>query len=258
MTRTHRPTGVALALVAAVIYMAGMSAAWLVGSHDYSETALLLRDVIPVLLVLVLVMAALAAWSGLTIHRTFGVGRFGMVALIPVVVILIGFAIAASSGVLDRGLLLTSLVGTALVGIGEEIAYRGIGLNALASRMSVPWAVAASSVLFGLLHATNVLVQPVGTTAIQIVMTTCIGLFLGWTYVLTGGNLVLVMVIHWLWDFALIGSQVTVQGVNPLGGPATLFVLGVAVATTIYGFVRLRTLSWSAPATEVSEAPVHG
>ena len=75
-------------------------------------------------------------------------------------------------------------------------------------------------------------------------MTSLIGLFLGWTYVLSGGNLVLVVVIHWLWDFGLIASDEAVTAQAGFSGLATVAVLLLAMVGTAVGFHRLSGKSW--------------
>lgn len=112
-------------------------------------------------------------------------------------------------------------------------------------RMSLLWAVVFSSILFGLLHAVNVMVQPFDATVIQVVGTSVVGLFSGWAYVLSGGNLVLVVVLHWLWDFSLIASAESESPVMTFANYANAAELGLAVFATIYGFATLRRMSWS-------------
>ncbi len=233
-----------MALLMSVLYTVGMAGVWQFAKHDYAETAQLLKDVILALGVLVLLTLAIAWWSGLRIHRSNRVSWFGMLAVLPVLLVLVTFVASASSGFTDIGLILVVLVGTLLVGIGEETAYRGVVLNALASRMSLPWAVVASSVLFGLMHSVNVLLQPAGTTIGQVVTTSFIGLFLGFTYLISGGNLVLVVVLHWLWDFGLIAAEVTVAPVVGWVGGATVLILVLAMVGTGYGFIKMAGARW--------------
>ncbi len=242
--RAPRLSGWLMALLAAAFYTAGMALVWQFAEHDYAETAELLRDVIVALAVLVLLTLGLAWWSRLPIHRSNRLGWFGIVALIPVLLMLATFVASARSGFDDNALMVVVLIGTALVGIGEETVFRGIVLNSLARTMSLPWAVVVSSVFFGLMHSTNVLLQPVGDTVSQVIVTSLIGLFLGWTYVLSGGNLVLVVVIHWLWDFSLIASDESLTAQAGLSGLATVAVLVLAMVGTAVGFHRLAGKGW--------------
>ncbi len=242
--RTARLSAWPMALLTAAFYTAGMALVWQFAEHDYAETAELLRDVILALAVLVLLTLGLAWWSRLTIHRSNRLGWFGLVALIPVLLMLVTFVTSASSGFTDRGLIVVVLIGTALVGIGEETAFRGIVLNSLARTMSLPWAVVVSSLFFGLMHSPNVLLQPVGDTVSQVIVTSLIGLFLGWTYVLSGGNLVLVVVIHWLWDFCLIASDEALTTQSGFSGLATVAVLVLAMVGTAVGFHKLSGKGW--------------
>lgn len=130
------------------------------------------------------------------------------------------------------------LATTLLVGIGEETAFRGLVLNSLASRMPVVGAVGLSGALFGLLHAVNVIIAPVESTLVQIVVTTMLGITLGFVYVASGGNLVLVIVSHWLYDFSLIAP---VQP-NPfaIAGPLLVVSFVIALAVGIVKYRRVR------------------
>ena len=89
--RAPRLSAWPMALLAAAFYTLGMVAVWQFAEHDYEQTAELLRDVILALAVLVLLALGLAWWSRLTIHRSNRLGWFGMVALIPVLLMLITF-----------------------------------------------------------------------------------------------------------------------------------------------------------------------
>jgi membrane protease YdiL (CAAX protease family) len=242
--RAVRLSGWPMALLMSVIYTAGMAGVWQFAEHDYAQTAQLLRDVLIALAVLVLLTLGIGWWSRLRIHRSNRIGWFGMLAVLPVMLVLITFVASASSGFTDRGLIILVLVGTLLVGIGEETAYRGVVLNSLAARMSLPWAVVVSSVLFGLMHSVNVLLQPVGSTIGQVVTTSLIGLFLGFTYVISGGNLVLVVVLHWLWDFGLIAAEETLAPVVGWVGGATVLILVLAMVGTGYGFIKMAGARW--------------
>ncbi len=79
-------------------------------------------------------------------------------------------------------------------GVGEEMLFRGVLQQSLASWMGTGWGLTLASVLFGLLHPISV---P------YIVLTISIGFYLGGAFLLTG-NLLCVIVMHTLYDFALM------------------------------------------------------
>jgi len=78
-----------------------------------------------------------------------------------------------------------------LAGVGEEALFRGFIQSALASWVSPWWALALTSVLFGLGH----LITPA-----YALLAGLLGLYLG-TLALVYDNLLLVMTVHGLYDF---------------------------------------------------------
>jgi membrane protease YdiL (CAAX protease family) len=90
---------------------------------------------------------------------------------------------------------LVDLLGiSCLAGLGEEMLFRGVLQDALATQLSPALALAVASVLFGLLHA---------VTASYAVLAALMGAYLGGLYLLTG-NLVAPMVTHAAYDFAVL------------------------------------------------------
>jgi membrane protease YdiL (CAAX protease family) len=229
--------GPLLAVLAAVVYTAGMAVAWKITHYDYeAEAARLIRSIIPVLVVLVALMLLTIRLTGLDV---FGAPVWNwkvLVGFAPPVIAVAGLIVAvARRKDADWRLVAGVLLGTLLVGIGEEAAYRGIAFNGLAEHFSVPLAVLLSSVLFGLLHSVNVLAGLSRAAVVrQIVTTTLLGALIAWVYVFSGRNLVLVMAWHFLYDFSLIaappvsGKPNRIAVVGALAGLAALVVLSVA------------------------------
>lgn len=81
-----------------------------------------------------------------------------------------------------------------LAGLGEELLFRGIFQPAFAINGNVWIGLAASSVLFGLLHA---------YTSTYALLATVMGAYLGWLTVWSEGLLVPV-IVHALYDFLLL------------------------------------------------------
>jgi len=235
--------GVLIAILVAIIYTATMAFAWLISSAQYSDTAVLVSQTWPVVAVLALVMVVILWRTGLRGQFRHQVLGLPLLLVVPVAVALIGALVTFVGPGVDWRLVAVVLLGTFFVGLGEEVAYRGIILNALATRTTTIWAVVWSSVLFGLMHAVNVFVQPAGDTVRQVVVTTLIGLLFGWVYVFSGGNLWLVVVLHWLYDFALIAPQATPSGENPFF-PVGLAILVCAIVALVLGIRRFRGQAW--------------
>src|SRR5262249_11289597 len=78
-----------------------------------------------------------------------------------------------------------------LAGVGEEMLVRGVIQTAVAGWTTPLVGLLAASVVFGLLHA---------LTPAYAVLTTVVGVYLGWLYIATG-NLLAPMVAHGLYDF---------------------------------------------------------
>lgn len=240
------PSGWGLAILAWAIYTAGMAVAWLLGSHDYSDTHLLMGDIWWVILILAALMVLLVRWTGLHVQWSNRITPLSLLGIVPVALIIIGGMIPfVMGGRIQWGVVAVVFLGTLFVGIGEETAFRGLAFNAIAERTTVIWVVVASSVLFGLMHSVNVLVQSPQMTVVQVVMTTVAGIGFGWMYVYTGGNLWLMIVLHWLYDAFLIAPRATEFGANYFGSvPSLLFYLGAIVATVV-GIIRFRGVRWS-------------
>lgn len=234
-------SGVRLALLAAALYTGGMAAIWLLTDYAYADIHLLIRASIPYLMVLVALIGGLAWLTGTRIQRSNRLGWVSLLGIIPVSLAATGFAMAlGDGGPIDDWGVVAVLVGTLLVGIGEETTYRGLVLNGLGERVSVAWAIVLSSILFGLLHVANVIVSTGTATAVQVILTTCIGLLFGYVYVASGGNLWLVIVLHWLYDAFLVAPGFTSYGENALGLLPTAVAVVFGLAALIASVIRYR------------------
>ncbi|MGC7095004.1 CPBP family intramembrane glutamic endopeptidase [Amycolatopsis lurida] len=181
---------------------------------------------------LLLVAAAITAlrwWRPVLIeeHRVRG-----WVVVVPVVQLLAIVVATDYGGLADRGLGFTLLLlsSTLLVGFGEELMFRGIGVtvfrrNGFSEGRVALW----STVVFGLAHATNLINTGFGALA-QVLLAAVSGYFF---YLLRrrGGGILLPAVVHGLWDFSLISGAV-VPGEPHFGVVASvlaIFVLAVVL-----------------------------
>ncbi|WP_386681964.1 CPBP family intramembrane glutamic endopeptidase [Loktanella sp. R86503] len=91
-----------------------------------------------------------------------------------------------------------------LVGLFEELLFRGVLLHGLQSRISAGWAIVASGTIFGLFHGVNALAgQDLTITAIQIAGAAGLGLFFG-AVTVQARSIWPAVALHALWDaFAL-------------------------------------------------------
>ena len=81
-----------------------------------------------------------------------------------------------------------------LAGLGEELLFRGLVQEGLAGWLGSWPALAAASVLFGLMH-------PI--TPAYAILATVAGAYLGWTY-LVSGNLLVPIIAHAVYDFTAL------------------------------------------------------
>jgi membrane protease YdiL (CAAX protease family) len=97
-----------------------------------------------------------------------------------------------------------------LAGLGEELLFRGLLQEALAGWLG-PWpALAAVSLLFGLMHP---------MTAAYAVLAFLAGAYLGWVY-LASGNLLVPILAHALYDFTALVYILRTPGAMDTGDAA--------------------------------------
>ncbi len=180
---------------------------WRQYNYD-TETAQAMAAGIPVGAVLLALMVWLWRWSGWTLQGpkirwdkavwwTLGI-YLGLGVLT--------FITASSGGASpDIRLLVSVLIASIFIGLNEELAFRGFSVNGFARRLPVFWAVVAAAVIFGLCHSTNIFSGSApGKVAIQVVLTTFMGLMFGWLYIFSGRNLLLVALVHAIHDFFVV------------------------------------------------------
>lgn len=218
-TTTRTPAGRLPWWVAAFVIPVGFVAAiqlstlvgkvlgWRQYNYD-TETAEMLVAAIPVGVLLLVVFLVLWRWSGWTLQ---GPKTRWNSAVWWTLVVYLGFGVltfvtaSRGSAVPNWSLLTGLLVAGLLVGVNEEIAFRGFGLNGLARKLPVFWAVLVGAVIFGLCHSTNVFSGSAPSkVALQVVLTTFGGLLFGWLYIFSGRNLWLVAIIHGIHDFLVV------------------------------------------------------
>lgn len=122
---------------------------------------------------------------------------------------------ASPSAPFAPGLLLGLIGVTALVGLGEELLFRGILLRSALRAIPVLAAMLLSALLFGGFHLINLLAgQGAGTTSAQVVFAFFVGLAMA-PIALRLGNLWPLILWHWFWNLAVIISQM-LDVLNPM------------------------------------------
>ncbi len=98
------------------------------------------------------------------------------------------------------GFIFQIIIFTLMVGIGEEILMRGVVLNALKERHGLYVAIIISSLIFGLLHMTNVFAgRSLSKAFTQSVTAFLVGIVLAWVFIKTN-NIIPNIIYHWLWN----------------------------------------------------------
>jgi len=96
---------------------------------------------------------------------------------------------------------------TLLVGIAEELMFRGIILHALLDKISPRKAVIVSALAFSLLHSINIIGGvPIEGMILQLGLTFIAGFYLAGVRVKTK-SIIPLIVWHWLWDFMTLTSD---------------------------------------------------
>ena len=158
------------------------------------------------------------------------------------------FAATIITGTWRPGMLSATSLAVALsAGVCEEAAFRGMTVSYLMrqwrGQSSIPSTIILSSVLFGLVHGSNILVgAPVAKTIIQILSATATGCFLGALF-LRSGNLIPLMIMHFLFDVVAFMSASNIKengafnenAISSIADVSFELVLGAAfIALTIY------------------------
>lgn len=218
-----------IAVLAAFVYTAVMGAAMAymkaVRGISYGEPEMMT--------VFWIVLLGLNLLNGFWVTRYFSWQAIGFRALdrrqllwfLPSIAVLIGMWVVFLSGLAQVSLSaaqwqLFALAGftTLLVGLGEEIMYRGIVLHGFLTTRRVRWAMFVSAIGFALLHAVNVFGGVLWLAVpMQLFMTFLLGFFFA-PLMLKLNSIVPLIIFHWLWDFVLFAA--------PLVGEQTHTVVG--------------------------------
>ena len=207
-----------------------------VGGDPTGLDAMVQSQIVPALVIapifLFIVVAYFNRWqeSGL---KWVDNNRSLLLLWLPALAIIINLALGLPANTTGGRVLLIVLVNTLLVGISEELMFRGILLHGARSRYRFWTAILIVTVLFGLIHALNGFITgDFGAALFQSVTAFSSGfMFMGLR--LRQNSLFPVMLIHGLWDFSVFSA-----------GQATMAIALVSIAFVItfffYGLWLLR------------------
>ncbi|MEK5253801.1 type II CAAX endopeptidase family protein [Paenibacillus sp. FSL F4-0125] len=162
--------------------------------------------------------------------------------LISPLIMLIGIFVNFSStnfSQFDGKFIFILIVFGLLVGFCEELTIRGLLLTSLRSRLSEGWVCIFSSIIFGLIHGSNILLgQAIPVTLMQV----CMAALSGVTFYLVRrftGSLIWAMLLHGLWDVSVFMTAYN----NPDGnGTAGLLSLTADLFSVIFLIIVFRKL----------------
>jgi membrane protease YdiL (CAAX protease family) len=149
---------------------------------------------------------------------------------LPALALLILLLIVLLIGLPPPQVLVIVVVNTLLVGISEELMFRGVLFHGASSSFSIWRTVWITAILFGLVHALNGFIT--GSFIAAVIQALLAGMAGVWMVALRIRlkTIIPLIIIHWLWDCLLFMTSF-------LGG---LVVLPFAVVLFIYGLWLLR------------------
>jgi membrane protease YdiL (CAAX protease family) len=167
---------------------------------------------------------------------------------LPVLYIVGALVLAIQFGLPPRGVMLWVGVNTFLVGLSEELMFRGVLLQSLRRTMSIWPAVALTTLAFGAIHSLNVFIT--GDLRSALVQSTAASLS-GLLFValrLRTGSLWPCIVVHGGWDFAVFLVALSQPTPGPGAqadsaaalGPMSLAPILLVLPNALYGLWLMR------------------
>lgn len=197
-----------ISLVVVIIYLAIIlgGAKLEVGDGTMSQSEMVGRQISISLVLGFVFLSAVVAFLGW--RRDAGVTpvrntKSLLVLWLPVLFIVGFFAVALLLGLPPAQTFLFVGLNTLLVGISEELAFRGILFSGARSVLRPIGAITLTSILFGAVHVLNgVTTGNWGAAAVQATAAAMSGLLFIAILIRTG-SIIPAMIVHWLWDFGI-------------------------------------------------------
>jgi uncharacterized protein len=201
----------------------------------------------------VLAVVAWQRWRDIGL-RDLPSARSLRLAWLPMIYIVGGFALSIRLGLPPAAVVLWVLVNTFLVGLSEELVFRGVLLQALRHTVSIWPAVALTTLAFGAIHSLNVFITgDLQGAVIQSTAAALSGLFFIALRLRTG-SLWPPIVIHGLWDcaaflLALSSPKDMATGAEPAGALSLAPIL-LVLPNALYGLWLMRHIGKVSATTE--------
>ncbi len=175
-------------------------------------------------------------------------GRSLLLTWLPMLYIVVGLGLAVVFGLPPAGVLLWILFNTFLVGLSEELMFRGVLLQALRRTVSIWPAVALTTLAFGAIHMLNVFMT--GELRAALIQSAAAALS-GLLFIalrLRTGSLWPCIIVHGLWDFATFTLAAARSGeaqASSGGGPMTVMTflpILLVLPNALYGLWLMRRI----------------
>lgn len=190
---------------------------------------------------LIAVMAWLR-WDGLGLSAPVS-GRSLLILWLPLLYILGILFATTANGWPSTQIIGFVAINCILVGVSEELMFRGILLRGALERMTITKALILSSILFGLVHVSNVFITGLLLdSVIQATAAFMSGIFYVAVRIRTR-SLYPMIIVHALWDFSLfvMAKSVTSPVTAEIGTTGkVLGPLAMALPLFLYGLFLLR------------------
>ncbi len=143
--------------------------------------------------------------------------------------------LAAANGLPTTSVLLFLVINSMAVGVSEELAFRGVVLRALLGSYPIRRAVLISALAFGAVHSLNALMTgEVVPALMQSGIAVGMGMWAASIRIRTG-SLYLSILLHGLWDLALL---IVISGIagSPVSVVVSVLALVFAVGLGVWGW----------------------
>ncbi len=185
-------------------------------------------------IVFLLGISFICRWNDLGLNAPVSMRSLSVLWL-PLVHIAFFCCVMMVFGVPAPGVTASIFINTLLIGISEELMFRGILFKALRSRCSIRSTVLISSLLFGFVHLLNGLSTGFIAAIPQAIFTFCLGVLFIAVRIRTG-SLYPVILLHAGWDFCIFMLDASPGG--QLWSVTELYIL--ASVLPLYGLYLLR------------------
>ncbi len=208
------------------------------GYGEFPDVDSTVRGLLIPIVIAVALVAAVISWLGW--WRDIAIERpkvASWVWVVPVLLVLGGLGVMdwSNLGEQDLDLVLLVVLTSLLVGVGEELLFRGVSIQVLRRHGLTETKVALwSSVIFGGVHITNAI--STGPQAIfQVLVVCCAGYFFYLTYRVSG-TIIVPILMHGFWDFAQFSHTVGVD--DPQPSPQQLLPFLALIIAGVIVYVR--------------------